>query len=433
MTSWSNWAGNQTGHPQSVELPRDVEEVSLLVKRAAANGQRVKAVGSGHSFTATAVTDGVLVKLDRLAGVREIDRDAKRVTVHAGTPLHELNRLLAGSGLAMTNLGDIDRQTIAGALSTGTHGTGENLGGLATQIRGLEIVVGDGSVVTCSADERPELFAAARVSLGALGVVTAVTLQCEDAFTLVADERPMPVDEVVQRFDEFAHDNEHFEFYWFPHTDRALVKRNNRLRPDEQPQPLSAFREWLEDEALANGAFGLICRLGKMRPSMVPNLNRRTASMLSARRFTAPSYEVFVSPRRVRFVEMEYAVPRENAGAAFQAIRDVIDRENLQVSFPIEARVVAPDDITLSTASGRQTAYFAIHMFRGEPFEKYFRAVEAAMKELDGRPHWGKMHWRTAADLRPAYPRFDEFVAQRDAVDPGRVFANAYLEQVLGA
>ena len=433
MTSWSNWAGNQTGHPQSVELPRDVEEVSLLVKRAAANGQRVKAVGSGHSFTAAAVTDGVLVKLDRLAGVREIDRDAKRVTVHAGTPLHELNRLLAGNGLAMTNLGDIDRQTIAGALSTGTHGTGENLGGLATQIRGLEIVVGDGSVVTCSADERPELFAAARVSLGALGVVTAVTLQCEDAFTLVADERPMPVDEVVQRFDEFAHDNEHFEFYWFPHTDRALVKRNNRLRPDEQPQPLSPFREWLEDEALANGAFGLICRLGKMRPSMVPNLNRRTASMLSARRFTAPSYEVFVSPRRVRFVEMEYAVPRENAGAAFQAIRDVIDRESLQVSFPIEARVVAPDDITLSTASGRQTAYFAIHMFRGEPFEKYFRAVEAAMKELGGRPHWGKMHWRTAEDLRPVYPRFDEFVAQRDAVDPGRVFANAYLEQVLGA
>jgi L-gulono-1,4-lactone dehydrogenase len=155
--------------------------------------------------------------------------------------------------------------------------------------------------------------------------------------------------------------------------------------------------------------------------------------MLSARRFSAPSYEVFVSPRRVRFVEMEYAVPRENARAAFQAIRDVIDRENLHVSFPIEARVVAPDDITLSTASGRETAYFAVHMFRGEPFEKYFRAVEAAMKELGGRPHWGKMHWRNADDLHPAYPRFDEFLAQRDAVDPGRVFTNDYLKQVLGS
>jgi FAD-linked oxidoreductase len=430
---WSNWAGNQTGNPQSVETPRDVEEVSLLVKRAAANGQRVKAVGSGHSFTATAVTDGVVVRLDRVAGVREIDQASRRVTVHAGTPLHELNRALASHGLAMANLGDIDRQTIAGAVSTATHGTGERLGGLATQIRGLEIVVGDGSVVTCSADERPELFAAARVSLGALGVVTAVTLQCEEAFTLVADERPMAVDEVTERFDEFATDNEHFEFYWFPHTDRALVKRNNRLRPDEQPRPLGAIRGWVEDEAMANAAFGLICRLGRLRPAMVPTLNRRTASMLSARRFSAPSYEVFVSPRRVRFVEMEYAVPRENARAAFQAIRDVIDREKLLVSFPIEARVVAPDDITLSTASGRETAYFAVHMFRGEPFEKYFSAVEGAMKELGGRPHWGKMHWRTAEDLRPVYPRFDEFLAQREVVDPGRVFTNPYLEQVLGS
>jgi FAD-linked oxidoreductase len=433
MPSWSNWAGNQVGAPQAVETPRDVEEVALLVKRAAANGQRVKAVGSGHSFTAAAVTDGVLVRLDRIAGAREIDRATGRVTVSAGTPLHELNRLLTSNGLAMTNLGDIDRQTIAGAVSTATHGTGAKLGGLATQIRGLELVVGDGSVVTCSPDERPELFAAARVSLGALGIVTAVTLQCEPAFTLVADERPMPVDEVMSRFDEFAADNEHFEFYWFPHTDRALVKRNNRLRPDEAPRPLGRLRGWFEDELMANGAFGAICRVGAYRPSLVPRLNRFTAKMLSSRRFTATSHEVFVSPRRVRFVEMEYAVPREHARAAFAGIRDVIEREQLHVSFPIEARVVAPDDIPLSTASGRDTAYFAIHMFRGEPFERYFHAVEAVMRDLDGRPHWGKMHWRTADDLRPVYPHFDEFLAQRDATDPGRVFTNAYLEQVLGS
>jgi len=433
MPSWSNWAGNQVGAPQSVETPRDVEEVSLLVKRAGANGQRVKAVGSGHSFTAAAVTDGVLVRLDNITGPRDMDAATGRVTVNAGTPLHVLNRLLTANGLAMTNLGDIDRQTIAGAVSTATHGTGATLGGLATQIRGLELVIGDGSVVTCSADDRPELFAAARVGLGALGVVTAVTLQCEPAFTLVADERPMPVDEVMSRFDEFASDNEHFEFYWFPHTDRALVKRNNRLKPGEQPRPLGRVRGWVEDELMANGAFGAICRLGRYQPSLVPRLNRFTASMLSARRFTATSHEVFVSPRRVRFVEMEYAVPREHAKAAFDGIRNVIEREQLQVSFPIEARVVAPDDIPLSTASGRDTAYFAVHMFRGEPFERYFRAVEAVMRELDGRPHWGKMHWRTSADLRPVYPRFDEFLAQRDAVDPGRVFSNGYLEQVLGS
>jgi L-gulonolactone oxidase len=433
MGSWSNWAGNQVGTPQSVETPRDVEEVALLVKRAAAAGRRVKALGSGHSFTAAAVTDGIALRLDRITGLREIDADTRRVTVRAGTPLHELNRMLAGHGLAMANLGDIDRQTIAGATSTATHGTGERLGGLATQIVGLELVTGDGSVVTCSATERPELFAAARVGLGALGIVTAITLQCEPAFTLVADERPMPVDEVMSRFDELASDNEHFEFYWFPHTDATLVKRNNRLRDGEQVPPYRKIKGWIDDEALSNGAFGLLCRLGRARPSLVPAINRRAATTLGARRFQAPSYEVFVSPRRVRFVEMEYAVPREHAQAAFAAIREVIDREDLRVSFPIEARVVAPDDITLSTASGRETAYFAIHMFKGEPFDRYFRAVETRMRELDGRPHWGKMHWRTAEDLRPVYPRFDEFLAQRDATDPGRVFGNAYLEQVLGA
>jgi FAD-linked oxidoreductase len=433
MPNWTNWGGNQHARPRSVEVPRDVEEVALIVKRAASEGTRVKAVGSGHSFTGAAVTDGALVRLDRLRGLREVNRSSGLVTVQAGTPLHELNPLLAQHGLAMSNLGDIDRQTVAGATSTGTHGTGAKLGGLATQIRGLELVIGDGSVVTCSANERPELFAVARVGLGALGIVTAVTLQCEPAFMLVADERPMPVDEVMQRFDEFAADNDHFEFYWFPHTDRALVKRNNRPPAGDATKPLRRTREYLEDEVFANAAFGAVVRLGRARPALVPRLNRMAANMLSARRFAAPSYEVFISPRRVHFVEMEYAVPREHAAAAFEAIRDVIQREQLVVSFPIEARVVAPDDIALSTASGRDTAYFAIHMYRGVEFERYFRAVEARMRELDGRPHWGKMHYRTAEDLRPVYPSFDEFLAQREAVDPQRVFTNPYLETVLGS
>ena len=433
MPQWSNWAGNQTSSPRAVESPRDTEEVSLLVKRAADAGHKVKAIGSGHSFTPAGLTDGVLVRLDRLRGVRDLDSARARVTVNAGTPLHELNRLLAASGLAMTNLGDIDRQTISGAISTGTHGTGEKLGGIATQVRGLEIVTGDGSIVTCSPEERPELFDAARVSIGALGVITAVTLQCEPAFTLVADERPMHIDEVLARYDELASTNAHFEFYWFPHTDRALVKQNNRLRDGEVVKPLGRVRGFLEDEVLSNAAFGAVCRVGRRNPSMVPRLNRTAANLLSARTFAAPSYEVFISPRRVRFVEMEYAVPREHALDAFAAIRKVIDDERLEVSFPIEARVVAGDDIPLSTASGRESAYFAVHMFRGVEFQRYFRAVEAAMRELGGRPHWGKMHYRTAEDLRPAYPRFDEFLAQRDAVDPNRVFGNTYLETVLGS
>ena len=432
MATWRNWAGNQHAEPRTIEHPRDAEEVSLLVKRAAGEGRRVKAVGSGHSFTPTALTDGSLLRMDRMSGVISSDLASGLVTVQAGTPLHRLNAILAELGLAMSNLGDIDRQTVSGATSTGTHGTGSRLGGLATQIRGLELVVGDGSIVTCSADERPDLFECARVGLGALGVITAITLQCEPAFLLEADERPMPLDQVMAELDDLAEGNDHFEFYWFPHTDIALTKRNNRLAPGQEARPLKPWREWLEDEFLANTLFNAVCAVGKARPALVPRLNNTAAKMLGARRFSAPSHEVFTSPRRVRFVEMEYAVPRAAIRDAVQAVRNVIERDNLQISFPIEVRVTAPDDIPLSTASGRDSAYVAIHRYRGEQFEGYFRAVEREMKALEGRPHWGKMHWRTQEDLRPVYPRFDDFLAVRDRVDPDRVFANAYLDTVLG-
>ena len=197
-------------------------------------------------------------------------------------------------------------------------------------------------------------------------------------------------------------------------------------------RPLKPWREWVDDEFLSNTVFNATCALAKRRPSITPRLNRMAANSLGARIFSAPSYEVFTSPRRVRFVEMEYAVPRAALREAVRAVQRVIEREGLMISFPIEARVAAADDIPLSTAEGRDSGYVAIHRYRSEPFEPYFRAVEAEMMALDGRPHWGKMHWRTCDDLRPAYPRFDEFVAVRDELDPTRVFANSYLDTVLG-
>jgi L-gulonolactone oxidase len=433
VTTWQNWGGNQQARPRAIETPRDVEEIALLVKRAAGDGQRVKAVGAGHSFTAAAATDGTLLRLDRLSGLVSADVGSGLVTVRGGTRLYDLHGILADVGLAMSNLGDIDRQTITGATSTGTHGTGARLGGLATQIRGLEMVVGDGSVITCSADERPDVFSAARVGLGALGIVTAVTLQCEPAFALQAEERPMPLQQVMDELDDLVEENEHFEFYWFPHTDVALTKRNNRLAPGEPTRPLKPWREWLEDEFLANTVFNATSALAKRRPSVTPRLNRMAARSLGARTFSAPSYEVFTSPRRVRFVEMEYAVPRASLRDAIRSVQQVIEREGLLVSFPIEVRAAAGDDIPLSTAQGRETGYVAIHRYRGEPFEPYFRVVEKEMMNLGGRPHWGKMHWRAHDDLRPAYPCFDDFVAVRDELDPGRVFANTYLETVLGS
>jgi FAD-linked oxidoreductase len=433
-TPWRNWAGNQTAHPVAIEHPGSVEEVSQLVKAAAAAGRTVRVAGTGHSFTDAAATDGTMLRLDRLSSLVDADLASGLVTVQGGMPLHRLNRVLFERGLSMSNLGDIDRQTVAGALSTGTHGTGRLLGGLATQIRGLQLVTGDGSVITCSADERPDVFASARVGIGAFGVITQVTLQCEPAFILLAREEPMPLGEVVERIDDLADNNEHFEFYWFPHTERTLTKRNNRLPAGEPGRPLGRVREFVEDEVLSNAAYRVVCSIGLRRPSLVPRLNRTAARLMSARTFTAPSHEVFVSPRRVRFVEMEYEVPRAAVRDGLRAIREVIEQDDLRVSFPVEVRFAAGDDIPLSTASGRDSAYLAIHMFRGErDYERYFRAVESRMRALDGRPHWGKLHYRTAADLRPAYPRFDEFLAAREQVDPDRVFSNAYLRRVLGS
>ena len=432
-SAWQNWAGNQTASPAVIEHPADVVDVANAVKQAASAGLGVKVAGSGHSFTAAAVTDGMLLHLDRLDRVLDADAGTGLVTVQSGMPLHVLNRTLAEAGLAMSNLGDIDLQTVAGAISTGTHGTGAQLGGLATQVRRLEMVLSDGSVVECSATDRPQLFSAARVGLGALGVLTAVTLQCEPAFELRAQEEAMAIDQVMADFDEMAERNEHFELFWFPHTDSAMVKRNNRLDRGEARQPQSALRSWVEAELLANVAFGAVCQLGLRRPSLIPKINRRSVRLMGARTFTAPSHEVFSSPRRVRFVEMEYAVPRAAVHDAFAAIRGVIDREQLMVSFPVEVRVTKGDDIPLSTAAGRDSAYLAVHMYRGEKdYERFFRAVERELTALEGRPHWGKLHYRSSADLRPVYPQFDAFLAAREQADPERVFRNDYLDRVLG-
>lgn len=427
---WRNWAGNQTMTPAAVEHPASVEDVVRVVKDAAAAGRRVKAIGSGHSFTAIGLTDGVLVQLDRLDQLLDADPESGRVTVQGGLPLHRLNALLAERGMGLTNMGDIDVQTVTGALSTGTHGTGRDSGALATQVVALELVLADGTVLSCSAEENPDVFAVARVSLGALGIVTSVTIQAEPAFLLTADERPMPFDEVVEDFERHVAENEHFELYWFPHTDLALTKRNNRSAGPAQP--LSKARKLVDDEVLSNGVFAATCALGKAVPALVPRINRVAARALTARTYTDLAPRVFTSPRRVCFEEMEYAIPRAALPGVLRELRTLPERHGQRISFPVEVRVAPADDIALSTASGRDTAYVAVHVYRGTERKAYFDAVETLMGSVGGRPHWGKLHSLGAAELRARYPRFDEFVAVRDRLDPERRFTNPYLDRVLG-
>jgi FAD-linked oxidoreductase len=427
---WRNWAGNESARPRRTATPRSAPEVAEEIRRAGADGLAVRMVGTGHSFTPAAATDGVLLRPAGLTGIRSVDAAAGLVTVEAGCPLRVLNTALLARGLSLANMGDIQVQTAAGAIQTGTHGTGRDVGGMAAQVAGLELVLADGSIVTCSATDSPKLFEAARVGLGALGVVTAVTFRVVPAFLLEAREEPMRWSEVIARLDELTAANEHFEFYWFPHTEGCLTKRNNRS--PGPPQPLPMFRYLLDDEFLSNTVFGVTTRLGHAVPGTVKTVNGVASKALGARTYVDAAYRVFTSPRRVRFKEQEYAIPREALPGVLAEIRDLFARRDWRISFPIEVRVTPGDDPWLSTAYGRASAYIAIHVFHASPHQEYFRDVEALMKAAAGRPHWGKMHTAGAEYLRQAYPKHGDFVALRDELDPERRFGNAYLAQVLG-
>ncbi|MGW4383476.1 D-arabinono-1,4-lactone oxidase [Kitasatospora sp. NPDC004531] len=429
---WRNWAGNQSARPAQVAAPASVEELAALVKTAAEAGRSVKAVGSGHSFTAIASAgDAVLVRPDRLTAVRAVDRAAGTVTVESGLPLHRLNRMLAAADLSLTNMGDIEAQTVAGATSTGTHGTGRDSGSLAAQIRAVEIVLADGTVQTCSATENPELFQGARLGLGALGVISALTFAVEPMFLLAAHEKPMGFAEVLGRFDELTAVNEHFEFYWFPHTDRCSTKRNNRSQGPAAPLP--KFKAWLDDDFVSNTVWEGACRVGRAFPGSIPAIAKIASRAWSERRFTDRAYKVYTSPRKVRFVEMEYAVPREAATAVLRELKALVERSDWRISFPVEVRTAPADDLWLSTANGRDTVYIAVHLYRGTRELGYFTEVEKLMTAHRGRPHWGKLHTRDAEYLASVYPRFGDFTALRDKVDPERRFTNDHLRRVLGA
>ena len=404
------------------------------MRAGATGGHRVRAVGGGHSFTPAAVTEGIHLRLDHLTGLESIERFADgtaHVTVGAGTHLYTLNALLAAHGLAMRNLGDIDKQTVAGAISTGTHGTGARLGGLATQVVGVRLVTATGDVVEVSRDAQPELFELARLGLGTVGILAAVTLEVVPAFRLEAREEPWALDDVLGGLDELVDGNDHFEFYWFPHTRRALTKRNNRVADGEVAE-LGRVRAWVDDELLSNGLFGVTNTLATLVPAATPRINAVAARALSARRFIAPSADVFISPRRIVFREMEYAVPRAELQGVLAEIDAWLRSSGEHVPFPLEVRFAAADDLWLSTAHGRETAYIAAHQYVRMPFRRYFDAVERIMAQVDGRPHWGKMHWLDAARFAELYPRFADAQRVRAQADPDGVFGNPYTDHVFG-
>ena len=429
MATWRNWAGNQKASPVSIDAPRSVAELAALVASASEQGQKVKAVGSGHSFTSAAATNGRMIRLENLSGILHVDRATCRVTVGAGTRLSELNTLLDAEGLALANLGDIAYQTVAGAISTSTHGTGKALTGLAGQVVAMKLVNGLGEIIECSQSVNPHIFDVARVSVGALGVITEYTLQAVPSFRLRALEQPMRLDVVLENAHDLASTNDHFEFFWIPHTKWALTKRNNRT--EDELQPLPRVKGWIEKTFMENYAFGAVCRIGRARPSLIPRLATALPSS-GSREYVDQSFKIFASPRIVRFYEMEHALPVEALVPALKEIRAMVDRKGYLLNFPVEVRFTKGDDVPLSTAYGRDSAYIAVHVYKGMECEPFFRDVEDILRAYDARPHWGKMHYREADELSKLYPRWDEFIALRDQLDPQRTFSNAYSDTVFG-
>lgn len=436
---WQNWAHTESSRPTLEVRPRSTDMVIAAVERARETGHTVKPIGASHSFSGIGATDGVRLDFSRLRGLVSADTQRDRVTLWAGTHLWELPGILEPLGLALENMGDIDRQTIAGATQTGTHGTGLAFGGLSTQIVGATLVTGTGEFITVSDTENPELLPAVALGLGALGVLVTVTVQCVPRYLLDVIEAPVAFDEVREGFVERSRAADHFEFYWFPHTKRARTKTNTRLPIDTSldaeangARPLGAVSRYVDEELANNLALGALAGFQRFVPRSTPNINRAIEGISSRRSYADESHRVYVTKRRVKFREMEYSVPLEAVPDVLAELRSMIERRDFRVSFPIEVRSAAADTLMLSTAHGRECGYIAVHRYWRDSDTAYFREAEAILAAHDGRPHWGKMHTRTARDLSVRYPRFGEFLAVRDRLDPDRVFSNPYLDRILG-
>lgn len=386
--AWTNWSGAIACRPAAVLHPRDDAEIAAVLARAAAAGQCVRPVGSGHSSSALCATDGVLLALDHCTGIERFDPSSGRVTVRGGTVLHDLGHALRRHGLALANLGDIDRQTVAGAIATGTHGTGRALGNLSSQVVALRLVSADGAMRDVGADA-PELLAAARVSLGALGIVSAVTLQALPAYRLHERTERISLTDVVARFASEAAAHRHFECFYFPRHGFAEAK---------------ALDPTTAEPASVAGVEGE--RIGW-------------------------SHEILPSVREQKFHEMEYAVPEDAGVACFEALAARLRARHPAVAWPLEIRTVAADDAWLSPAYGRATCAISVHQDGRKPHEDLFADLEPIFWEHGGRPHWGKWHRCDAKRLAGRHPRLADFAALRERLDPDGRLLNAHLRALL--
>lgn len=396
--TWSNWSGSVTCAPRTVATPTDEAAIITLLKQASAAQNTVRVVGTGHSFTPLCASDQFLVSLDGLQGLVTTAHDT--ATFWAGTKLHQVGEPLWAAGLAMANMGDIDRQALAGAVSTGTHGTGPTLGSIATQVVGLRLALASGEIVDCSPTQEPTLFKAAQVSMGALGIITQVTLRCLPAYRLHERTWVAGFEECMSQLAELIATNRHFEFFWVPSEDVCAMKSLNPTTAEQLAAPY--------------------------HPSVTGRLTRYVRDEKIDR-----SYRIFPSERNLKFNETEFAIPAVNGPDCLREIRQLMQHRYPAVLWPIEYRTLAADDIPLSPAYGRATVTISVHQAAELPYNPFFADVEAIFRNHQGRPHWGKIHTHTARDLAALYPRWVDFQQVRTQVDPTGIFLNEHLQTML--
>ena len=424
---WRNWSQTCESIPEKILYPSSIEEVVSIVKEASKQEKRIRVVGAGHSFTSLVKTNDWLISLDLLSGIEQLDEAGGTVTVLGGTRLFQLGEALGKEGYSQENLGDINVQSIAGAMSTGTHGTGLKFGNIPTQVVEIVIVTASGDVLTVSEEQNPQYFKACLISLGVLGIIVKVKLKIIK--TLIYEYKSEKIEYPLfeQQLEYYINENRHFEFYLFPYSDSVQVKIMNIT--NRKPQGL--FIHNLKNLIFENYLFFVLSEVSRLFPRSSRTISRISAKAVGTTTIAAKSYEIFATPRLVKFREIEYCIPLQYFKQAIQEIRECIEVKKYKVHFPIECRTVKADDIWFSPSYQRDSAYIAFHMYKGMPYEEYFREMEVIMQKYEGRPHWGKMHSMGKKELYTCYPKLPDFLAIRHELDPQGIFLNDYIEKML--